>query len=177
MVEDNDRYYNWYQGYTAIKLPKNDNENDYDVNYFMDTCATSGTVSTRGHGEKFNATEFDTNVWFKFNLTQNPSIKDNKSVTFNAKIQRVKSIDLPEIRESLFVDNVQMYGNPIEFNDNPPKVRIIELKRKISLDSLKEMDQKSMPGLKLSWNYHGASKKDGSNCEWADGAKGFTRSK
>ena len=51
------------------------------------------------------------------------------------------------------------------------------LRRRISLDSLKEMDQKFMPGLTLSWKYHGASKKDGSNCEWADGAKGFTRYK
>ena len=129
MVEDNDRYYNWYHGYAAIKLPKNDNENDYDVNYFMDTCATSGTVSTRGHGEKFNATGIDTNVWFKFNLTQNPSMKDNiKNVTFHAKIQRVKSIDVPEIRESLYVDEEQMYGVPIELRDNPPQKRIIELR-------------------------------------------------
>ena len=51
------------------------------------------------------------------------------------------------------------------------------LRRKISLDSLKDMDQKYMPGLTLSWKYHGASKKDGSKCKWEDGAKGFTRSK
>ena len=129
MVEDNDRYYNWYHGYAAIKLPNNDNEDDYDVNYFMDTCATSGTVSTRGYGKKLNATEFDTNVWFKFNLTQNPSMKDNiKNVTFHAKIQRVKSIDVPEIRESLYVNEEQMYGVPIELRDNPPQKRIIELR-------------------------------------------------
>ena len=129
MVEDNDRYYNWYHGYAAIKLPNNDNEDDYDVNYFMDTCATSGTVSTRGYGKKFNATGIDTNVWFKFNLTQNPSMKDNiKNVTFHAKIQRVKSIDVPEIRESLYVNEEQMYGVPIELRDNPPQKRIIELR-------------------------------------------------
>ena len=141
----------------------------------MDTCATSGTVSTRGYGKKFNATGIDTNVWFKFNLTQNPSMKDNiKNVTFHAKIQRVKSIDVPEIRESLLVNGVQKYGIPYELKDNPPQERIIELKRKISLDSLKEMDQK-MPGLTLSWKYQGASKIDGSNCKWADGNKGFVR--
>merc|ERR1712197_179709 len=52
-LEDNDRYYNWYHGYTKIELPFIDYFGHVD--YTVHTAASSGTISTQHLGEEFDA--------------------------------------------------------------------------------------------------------------------------
>ena len=51
ILEDSDRYYNWYQGYTDIKLPYNGFS---QLKYDISTSATSGNISTQHFGENFD---------------------------------------------------------------------------------------------------------------------------
>ena len=43
-LEDINRYYNWYHGYTKISLPYIDEDH---LNYRVDTAATSGTIVSK----------------------------------------------------------------------------------------------------------------------------------
>ena len=53
-LEENDRYYNWYHGYTELKLPYIDTDfgGNGGVYYELNTAATSGTISTRHFGDQ-----------------------------------------------------------------------------------------------------------------------------
>ena len=53
-VEDPDRYYNWYHGYTFLEYPSYDTYY-HRLRYSLTTFASSGKISTQYFGEKFNA--------------------------------------------------------------------------------------------------------------------------
>ena len=55
-VEDPDRYYNWYHGYTDIEFQTFDK---YSNNYknTVTTCAPSGNVKTQYFGEEFDRSD------------------------------------------------------------------------------------------------------------------------
>merc|ERR1712155_362199 len=58
-LEDNDRYYNWYHGYTQIYLPRYFNSDKAQNNYDLTTYATSGIVSTQYFGDKFSSEKME----------------------------------------------------------------------------------------------------------------------
>ena len=51
-LEDHDMFFNWYNGYTEMKLPKYDAYSG--LRYEVTTYATSGTIKTKYFGEKFD---------------------------------------------------------------------------------------------------------------------------
>ena len=51
LLEDDDRYYNWYHGYTDIRIPYYDEE--LGLYNRIDTAATSGTIFTKDFGKKY----------------------------------------------------------------------------------------------------------------------------
>ena len=58
-LEDPDRYYNWYMGFTKIEYP------EYKFNnfqYVFHTCATSGNISTQYFDDKFDIEKIDGNI-------------------------------------------------------------------------------------------------------------------
>ena len=81
-LEDNDRYYNWYHGYSKIRLPFHSSGASFfssspTLYYYVNTYAKSGTISTQNYGKKFDADNVDTDIQFDVNvyppedLTQN----------------------------------------------------------------------------------------------------------
>ena len=52
MLQEEDRFYNWYYGYTKIKAPSYMYE---QWDYLVHTAATSGVVSTQYYGEQFTS--------------------------------------------------------------------------------------------------------------------------
>ena len=58
-LEDPDRYYNWYMGFTKIDYPKYEFK---DFEYVFQTCATSGNISTPYFGDKFDIEKIDGNM-------------------------------------------------------------------------------------------------------------------
>ena len=57
MLENVDRYYNWYYGYTRMTFPSHKCSGSSactGLEYEVETCAPSGTISTQFFGEEFN---------------------------------------------------------------------------------------------------------------------------
>ena len=64
-IEEKDRFYNWYHGYSWIVLTS------YYLNALqitMETSATSGTISTEYFGDKFDKDLVETNVQFDIDV-------------------------------------------------------------------------------------------------------------
>ena len=50
-IHEEDRFYNWYHGYTKIELYTSYKDNGLNIN--IQTTATSGVVATQHYGEQF----------------------------------------------------------------------------------------------------------------------------
>ena len=77
-VNDTNRYYNWYHGYTWLGYPFYDYE-DNQLQYIVHTSATSGNITTKYFGEKFHATKVDGNIFFVIRVYISPSVKNDTS--------------------------------------------------------------------------------------------------
>ena len=106
-MQDSQRYYNWYRGYSPFKLPlspadinapdiktQNGGSNTpcykYAPCYQFKTYATSGSISTPHFGEPFDATKVDANlIWIveiniPFAYTSNPNITAHVEIEKNS---------------------------------------------------------------------------------------------
>ena len=54
-LEEDNRYYKWYHGYTGMELPYYDSHYAGRLSYRKRTAALSGTISTQNFGDKFDA--------------------------------------------------------------------------------------------------------------------------
>ena len=92
-LEDNERYYNWYYGFTQIELPHIDYYSH--VNYYLHTTAISGSIFTRYFGDKFDADKVETGP-LKFNVYIYPpaSVRNNRNVTVHFDIEKLSLKDL-----------------------------------------------------------------------------------
>ena len=77
-VEDPDRYYNWYYGYTKLLFPYNEAN---QRNYVIRTTATSGTIATKYFGDKFNAGKVDISMSTKILVEIPPTVMNKSSTT------------------------------------------------------------------------------------------------
>ena len=86
-LEEKNRFYNWYHGYTRISNIKN---SEGRLTYMIDTSATSGVIFTKHFGEKFNT------HWIKFgirsdldiNIYPPTNVQKNSNVTLHIKLKR-----------------------------------------------------------------------------------------
>ena len=66
-LEDPERFYNWYHGYTKIQYPYYETLIN-QLRYPVSSSATSGNISTQYFGEKFNATKVESNIYIDMNI-------------------------------------------------------------------------------------------------------------
>ena len=153
-LEDNDRYYNWYHGYTYIQIPDN-------VNNGMSTGATSGSVSTQYFGDKFDAYKMDRNISYIIIIYPPPSVQNNPNVTLHFVIEKQLLKDLSmgydgfsEFDDEGKVSNVA-YINSRRNYTPPGSHQSIWFRRAVILADVKKQNLELMPGLKLTWHYSG----------------------
>ena len=63
-LEDPDRYKNWYHRRSTISIPKQDDTWDRGLSYVVDHYTTSGNISTKYFGEKFDADKIEGHLHF-----------------------------------------------------------------------------------------------------------------
>ena len=110
-LEDNDRYYNWYHGYTKVNIPYLGRtlpyiytESNYGVNSEVHTSASSGSVTTKHFGEEFDAAKVDKGplkyvVW----VFTPPSVRNNTNATLHIDTQKVSLKDQSFGEDTLYV--------------------------------------------------------------------------
>ena len=87
-LEDPDRYYNWYHGYSRIIYPFYD-ANKRQLIYNMDSSATSGNVSTKYFGDKFDADKVDGYINIKIKVYVPHSVVGDKNTTLIFDINKI----------------------------------------------------------------------------------------
>ena len=78
-IEDPDRYYNWYHGYTRIKYTYSNGINQ--LHYSVVTSATTGNISTQYFGEKFNADKVNGKIRIIIEVYVPSSVKGDQNIS------------------------------------------------------------------------------------------------
>ena len=154
-VKDPDKYYNWYQGYTQIQYPYY-NIGSNQLRYIVSTSVTSGNISTKHFGDKFETNKVDGDICIVIQVNVPPSVVSdiNTTLMFNIKKRTMKevsdndqtSFDYNDIDADLTHWSKNVIGRSYSYR--------IELDRKVSADDINNMDLDMMPGFRLTWNYN-----------------------
>ena len=87
LLQDDDKYYNWYHGYSLIGLPFIQEQN-YEVYYRMRTYATSGTIYTKYFGDTFDADKVNTDVSYIIEIIFPESILQDDNASLHVKFEK-----------------------------------------------------------------------------------------
>ena len=157
-LDEKDRFYNWYHGFTKIQ-PPSFNEYSNNINYYISTSATSGVVTTQYYGEKFQPDLVERRLDYVVYVHPPQMVFNNENVTLHFKMEKFSMTVLT----SGSVDVVFMEGlgnlDPGQTNAytnfTPPadSYYYIRLSREVSSDDLKNTELDFMPGFRFSWWY------------------------
>ena len=165
-LQDHDRYYNWYYGYSNIVLPRWEDDGDGLFYYSMSVGATStGTISTLHFDEKFDADKEERHLRYDITIHTPPNVKRNPNVTLHLEIEKVSMMDLSNGEDTVRIsdgwngyalDQFQM--NTMK-NYTPPfgeqGKKSVALDRSVLLTDVKNQKLQKMPGFRFSWYYSG----------------------
>ena len=161
LLEDADRYYNWYHGHTELIETRYYDEMWFrGLQYSVRTTATSGSISTQYFGERFEADnlEADTKFLFSVMVSTPRNVRNNPNVTLHFEVERVAMKDLSgEDDLSVYVDNLNDDITQISKNFTPPKAYSydVSFKRRVTLEDIRRQKLYMMPGFRLKWFYSG----------------------
>ena len=115
MLQEENKYFNWYHGYTQIKLPKYHELND-TLEFDIQTRVASGVISTKNFGQIFEAKDFVGNI--SINVYQDrpvSSINESGNTELHFEIER--NI-ISGMNESCKLENSEQYGYTSNFTMN-----------------------------------------------------------
>ena len=168
MLQEDNRFHNWYHGYSQVVIPYVDDKFALDgdtpytsVKYDVATSAVSGTISTKYFGDKFDAEKVETNFWYRIILQRPHNTLSDANVTLHIDFERISL-------KNLASDSVTIVGNGYENGDESHIVKNIEnvqpgeskwvvLVRRATLDEIKNQKLESMPGFRCKWRFMGMS--------------------
>ena len=161
LVEE-DRFYNWYHGYTQIKAPY------YKYGALqidLSTSATSGVVTTQYYGEKFRPELVERNLWYFVKVYPPKNVLGNENVTLHLKVEKVSMTGLVRPNGGS-KDRVMMKGLGVLGDDQKTAYKnftpqgdipytVYTMRDGVSNEDVESQNLDVMPGLKLSWWYTG----------------------
>ena len=160
-LHEEDRFYNWYHGYTKIESPAY--TPSLKLKYSIHTSATSGVVTTQHYGEQFRPELVERKLRYEVNVYPPESVKNNDNVTLHFKLEKVSMTGLVGVSK----DTVNMKGigtldhdqTTAYTNFTPPANKYIKLGRDVSSEDVKSQRLDVMPGFRFSWWYSGSGAK------------------
>ena len=159
--EDN-RFYNWYHGYTEIKVP---GLNYALLNYELQTSAISGFLKTEHYGEPYkpNLVDRRINIYVRVNIPKK-EIK-NSNVTMYVELEKVPIKGMEYGYDGFFFGGTELAQDRTIISINrrfrPPgegsvgEFRSFSMDRVIPLSELDIVKMTFMPGFKFKWYYGG----------------------
>ena len=90
-LQEEDRYYNWYHGFTITSYSYTHNYYDWlqmDYKYNLVTSATAGVVTTQYYGEQFQPHLVERNIIYYISVYPPESVRDNSDVTLHFKLDK-----------------------------------------------------------------------------------------
>ena len=165
MFQEDDRYYNWYYGYSKIKGPYFSDNIPSRLDYDIETSATSGAVTTQYFGEQFQPSLVKKYIFYDIKVYPPESVRENKKVTLHLNLEKISMTSLTGLTgagwdktgvEGRYLEGWQRSGT---VNFTPPMKeydhRHVVLNRNIESEDLTNIRLETMPGMKLSWSYTG----------------------
>ena len=168
-LHEENRFYNWYHGYTRISSPNWYKSPYYNIpqiylNYEITTKATSGVVTTPFFGEKYRPDMVERSLIYEVNVFPPKSVGDNKNITLHLKVEYVlmKGIN-GDSRDKVFLSGSNCYLDANQTtaysNFTAPSYyygKSITLTRHFrSLKDVEKIKSDLMPGFRFSWWYSG----------------------
>ena len=159
-IDENDRYYNWYHGYTDLLLPYYNKGSLYNPGgffYEVHSAINSGLISTQYFGAKFDAAKVETDVYFSVRVYPPKSARNNQNVTLRLDFEKVSLKDLSSGGEQLSVERTIMGTSQRSFNYSLSSQRsyYIDFARKVLSADVKKQKLILMPGFRVNWFYSG----------------------
>ena len=165
-LEEENRYFNWYHGFTEVKLPSTLPRAYYyeDLSFEVNTWAANGYISTKFFGQEFNLDNVPIDMKNEIDIYFDANIRKNKLITLTFEIETIKQIRTGEtLRIGPFSQEQSVSGldeshTKVLKNFTPPTNIRIKHKRGVPKEDFTNM--KMMPGFKVKWylNAHVASK-------------------
>ena len=159
-LQEENRYFNWYSGYTEIRLPywgidpnpkcRDKSCAEHRLRHLINTFATSGTIATQYYNDLFDPYKIERALHYSINILP-PIQQNNTSLHINIEKNLVQGVDR-------FYDR---YENPVTTlnrtitNSYPNSMKwySINLKRQMSEDNIDDIKMDIMPTFRLSWHY------------------------
>ena len=165
-LNEEDRSYNWYHGYSRIRSPFMTSDGIFSFsNLYIDveTMATSGVVTTEYYGEQYQPNLVERNIEYTVSVSPPHSLRANENVTLHFKLEKVSMKGFPHT-EFLFIDGrenglIDDNLTTVYKNWTPPgKDHVLSLERYwISEEEVNQQRLEVMPGFRLSWWYTGVA--------------------
>ena len=153
-LEESDRFYNWYHGYSEIRLPFISYGR---VIYRMYTAVSSGSVPTQYFGEEFDADKVETHLIYIVQVFPLSSVRNNPNVTLHLDVEKVSLEDLSSGYDGFSVDLIYLMETKRTYNYTPPTSSsyYITLSRDVLPADVKKQKLNVMPGYRVRWRYSG----------------------
>ena len=180
MFQEEDRYYNWYYGYTLIRRTYT-NKNGFFI-YQISTSATSGVVTTQYFGEQYQPGLMERKVWYAVYVYPPESVRNNTNVTLHINLEKVSIAGLSRGWDILGVTDDKDRWNNLDAevtsyseDFSPPSgskgYRRVTLSRYLyeeNEEELTNIKMEEMPGMRVRWHYTGLGENVTPNAKFSD---------
>ena len=155
-VQEENRYYNWYQSLTQLRLPTIIAQ---QLKFEIWTRAINGSVAMQYFGDKFNSSLVEKKIAveiYVYPVRKTP--KQNAKAVLNFQIDKISLPDTKDwrmafARKTINPDLAYFFKNftiPLPNNG----FRKIEQSTNITQQHIDAVKMKRMPGFKLRWHYN-----------------------
>ena len=158
MLQEDDRYYNWYYGYSKIQHTITNEIGQ--LTYFIFTSATSGVVTTQYFGEQYQPSLMEKKVLFAVLVYPPKSVNNYTNVTLHFNLEKVsttglsKDLDITYVYDSSLEEGLKSVSVDFIPPAGDEGFRFVQLRRYIEED-FTNIEMESMPGFRMSWHYTG----------------------
>ena len=158
-IYEQNRYYNWYHGYTKLQYPTYYQYSNPKVTYYVETCSIAGNITTREFGAKFDSDKIESyKVEVKIHVPERIKGNENVSISFDLERNKMKNLIDKNDEDSVQsnIGEIQEHDRYSRIINGPnPSGGYFNLKntRKVSVETVRNSDQDLMPGFTLIWKY------------------------
>ena len=176
-LQEKDRFYNWYHGYTRINLklkPWSVCLSIYGVCHVwqtrkhagLETSARTGTIFTQYYGDKFDASKVDKEKSYSVRIYP-VHISEHSNATLHIIFEKNTMTNLTSGKDELSthwyndgggwdIEHV-LHEEHIFWNVSLKRFnnRIIRYERKVVMEDVEKQKLTKMPGFRLTWYYSG----------------------
>ena len=158
LINEENRYYNWYHGLSDIILPywgegidcTNSWCKEVSLKYPIRTRAPSGVISTKYFGEKFDLEKIGKDILNTVVFHYHEEMRNENFTNYvNIEDNIIMRMDKIIVNNDEYGFRKNYYGN-----EQAP-IENFSFSRKISKSKIDDLKMDMMPGFSLSWNSSG----------------------